>query len=350
MKSNSIYKRTKSLLKLLGLNKYFSYDESKHLIGLIDTSISSINTGDFIINEATQEHLDDLFQQSQVFTASSHDGLSYKSIGVLNASSHRIVCGTNLLSPNWLLCNQWKLSPFDIARLKKVILMGVGWKTYSDKTSYTSKLMYHALLSKDYIHSVRDGYTLQKMKQMGFDNVLNTGCPTMWDFTKEHCATVETKKSQDVVVALGCRPADVSNEKYLLSLLQKKYRKVYLWAQGTLDRKHFDYLNVEDDIIIVPAKLKYLDKLLQKDSIDYVGSRLHAGVRALQKSKRAIIISIDNRAIEMGKDCSMCVIASNEIQDKLEALIDSEINCEITIDEEAIQQWKSQFNAPAFVL
>ena len=57
--------------------------------------------------------------------------------------------------------------------------------------------------------------------------------------------------------------------------------------------------------------------------LDYVGTRLHAGVRAMQKGRRSIILSIDNRAREMGKDYNLNVIERNDIY-KLEEYIYSE--------------------------
>ena len=50
------------------------------------------------------------------------------------------------------------------------------------------------------------------------------------------------------------------------------------------------------------------------ENIDYVGTRLHAGIRALQHKKRTIIIGIDNRAIEKAKDFNLTVIDRKNIK------------------------------------
>ena len=41
---------------------------------------------------------------------------------------------------------------------------------------------------------------------MGIQNVLNTGCPTMWRLTPEYCATIPTQKAKNVVFTLSGQP------------------------------------------------------------------------------------------------------------------------------------------------
>ena len=50
-------------------------------------------------------------------------------------------------------------------------------------------------------------------------------------------------------------------------------------------------------------------------NIDYVGTRLHGGMRALQHEKRTIILGIDNRAIELNKDYNIPVIEQKNLSD-----------------------------------
>ena len=48
--------------------------------------------------------------------------------------------------------------------------------------------------------------------------------------------------------------------------------------------------------------LEAFDNLLESEiDLDYIGTRLHAGIRAIQKKRRSIIIGVDNRALEMQK-------------------------------------------------
>jgi polysaccharide pyruvyl transferase WcaK-like protein len=81
---------------------------------------------------------------------------------------------------------------------------------------------------------------------------------------------------------------------------------------------------------------------LDNHDIDYVGTRLHAGIRALQKKRRAIIIAIDNRAIEKQKDFNLTIINRDKI-DYLKDKILSSFNTDIRIPVSNIDLWKKQF-------
>lgn len=48
--------------------------------------------------------------------------------------------------------------------------------------------------------------------------------------------------------------------------------------------------------------------------IDYVGTRLHGKIRVLNREKRAIILAVDNRAIEIANDTALPVVRREDIQ------------------------------------
>lgn len=75
-------------------------------------------------------------------------------------------------------------------------------------------------------------------------------------------------------------------------------------------------------------------------NIDYIGTRLHAGIRALQNSVRSFIIGIDNRAIEMANDC-LPVLNQHNLSE-LTTLI-KDYSLDLTIPFENINQWRAQF-------
>ena len=84
-------------------------------------------------------------------------------------------------------------------------------------------------------------------------------------------------------------------------------------------------------------------KILESDlELDYIGTRLHAGIRAMQKRRRSIIISIDNRAREMGKDYNLNVIEREDIENLEEYLL-SEFKTDIKLNLDNIKKWKEQF-------
>ena len=96
-----------------------------------------------------------------------------------------------------------------------------------------------------------------------------------------------------------------------------------------------------NQIILVDPSLEAYDEILEK-RIDFIGTRLHAGIRAMQKKCRTVIISVDNRAEDMKKDINLCVVSRNEL-DTLETLIYRKMPTQLNIKMENIQKWLSQF-------
>ena len=99
--------------------------------------------------------------------------------------------------------------------------------------------------------------------------------------------------------------------------------------------------NVEDVEIVAPA-LEAFAEVLDNNDIDYVGTRLHGGVFAIQRKKRTIIITIDNRTRNINKINNLNVIERENI-DKLETLIKSSFKTEVRVDHEAVNKWRNQF-------
>ena len=69
---------------------------------------------------------------------------------------------------------------------------------------------------------------------------------------------------------------------------------------------------------------------------------MHAGIRALQKKKRTIILAVDHRALEKKKDFQLTVLDRNDIH-LLEGMIDDRFKTDIQLPLENIQAWKNQF-------
>ena len=128
----------------------------------------------------------------------------------------------------------------------------------------------------------------------------------------------------------------------MLQILQKHYSNLFFFQQGTKD---LDYLQDITDIsgfYVIPPSLAAYDALLDEKHPDFIGTRLHGGIRALQHSCRALIIGIDNRAIELSKDINLPVIMINDIPKIEQALTDGwEIAPHIPHDN--IRKWKQQF-------
>ena len=313
-------------------------------ITIFDTSVLSDNIGDFIIMDSVNRELKELFVYDMIFNTITHDKIHRGTYRLNQISDHSFIGGTNLLSSNMNKYNQWKINLIDGLFLNNVILMGVGWWQYQKQPNFYTKYLLKLVLNRKILHSVRDTYTEQKLKSIGINNVINTGCMTMWLLTKEHCKSIPKIKSRNVVFTLTDYNKDVMYDYELIKILRKNYEKVYFWPQGSGDLEYLKTFRDIDDIEILGGNLFSYDKLLEDMNIDldFIGTRLHAGIRALQKKRRAIILGIDNRAAEKSKDFNLNVLSRKNIN-KLEQLLKTEFETDININEKNITKWKSQF-------
>lgn len=329
----------------LGLNKFFTVNDN-NLVVIFDTSIGSLNIGDQIINRSADEFLEHMFSSNQITRLPTHTGMGSIGIFIANLAKYRIVCGSNLISGGMFRSGQWNLSLLDVIRIKRHILLGVGWQSYDNDYSFLTKIAYKLILSKDGYHSVRDEYTKNKLKEIGFNNVINTGCPTMWKLTESHCQKIPTNKAKNVICTITDRRQNKEMDRYLLDTLTDSYETVYLWLQGLGDREYFESLSINKRIILIDPHLSAYDKVLKEtESLDFIGTRLHAGIRALQNKKRSIIIAVDNRATEKAKDFNLKVLDRKELKDKLQYTLNSSFVTEIKINKNDIDKWISQFKS-----
>jgi polysaccharide pyruvyl transferase WcaK-like protein len=252
---------------------------------------------------------------NQIVSIPSHDYLSIPAYKKVLKSKASFVGGSNLLSSNMPFYRQWKLRLTDPLFLKNCILFGTGWWQYQNKpNSYTSYL-YRKVLSKQHYHSVRDEYTADMLKSIGISNVINTGCPTMWDLTEEHCDKIPQKKADSVITTITDYNTDLVSDRKMLDLLIENYQSVYLWLQGDGDHKFLKEIGYEKKVNIISPNLYSYEKMLQSNkSIDYIGTRLHAGVFALQNLRRTLVIAIDNRAKEISADTKLSICERGDMK------------------------------------
>jgi polysaccharide pyruvyl transferase WcaK-like protein len=314
------------------------------MITLYDTSIASKNIGDFIIMDAVRNELEPLIPQEQIITLPTHDSIGFEGLKLLRKSNFSVVGGSNLLSSNILSYKQWKFNAVDLLFLENSVLMGVGWWQYQKKADFLSALIWKRLLHNDMIHSVRDELTEKKLNEIGIKNVLNTSCATMWKLDQEHCNQIPKNKGEIVVFTLTDYNQDPIADRTLITNLIANYDKVHFWPQGTGDSAYFDTLmeEIKGHVFLLDPNLTALNTILSLENIDYIGTRLHAGIRALQLKVRTIIIGIDNRANEKSKDFNLLVIERKDIN-HLNDVINSSFETKIVLPMNNIIKWKSQF-------
>ncbi|MHC4920710.1 MAG: polysaccharide deacetylase family protein [Planctomycetota bacterium] len=314
------------------------------MVSVFDTSICDNNLGNHIIMEAVNEQLEQLFPSAFFIRLPYLDPIGPQSARYVQESSHVFLGGTNALSSEMEHYRQWGLDPVNCEQIPGVVLMGVGWWQYQGEVSPHTRNILRKVLHPERIHSVRDSYTREKLRSIGCSNVVVTGCPSMWCLSEAHCQQVPVDKAQDVLLTFTNYNQHTSDET-LFQVLQAHYRNVYVWVQGPEDLAYARRI-CGDHMNPVAPSLRSLDRLLASHpSLDYVGTRLHAGIRAIASGRRSLIIGIDNRAIEMGRDFDLPVLERSALAE-LPALIEASQETRVQLPHQAIATWKQQF-APA---
>ena len=310
----------------------------------LNPAVSTTNMGDHIIAECAKEQLQCVLRDSFTVDISTHLPISDFYADYLANADLRFVLGTNLLRNTMTRkFRQWDIDARSAKKLSPSVLMGVGWHNDGEACPRRVENLYRTILAASpYTHSVRDSYTLKRLSELGITNVLNTGCPSMWKLTSEHCRTIPEGKAENVVFTVTDYHPNVEDDVRVLRLLKARYKTVYIWLQGYYDADYLRENALCDGVTVLPPALAGYDALLSRDDVEYVGTRLHGGIRALQHGRRTMILAVDERAVEKQKDFNLPVVRRTEC-DRLEALIEASRPTEIHIAEREIAQWKAQF-------
>lgn len=113
------------------------------------------------------------------------------------------------------------------------------------------------------------------------------------------------------------------------------------WPQGAKDYEYFMQFRNIEDISVVPPAVDAYSTILNTD-VDYIGTRLHAGIYAIQHRVRSIILAVDNRARDMSVTYNLNVYDRNDIE-SIKKAINSHIITDVRINQEKINYWKKQF-------
>lgn len=310
-------------------------------ISILDTSVSTNNIGDEIIMDAVNGVVEELFPDAYVTRIASHEFIGAYSRKLIEKSDFSLLGGTNALDSKMLGKHAlWKLRMSDASWLRSVVLLGVGWRGYRGDLDFLTKRTLNKVLSDKHIHSVRDGYSKAKLGVVD-RKVANTTCMTMWGLDDEHCRKLGTARAGAVITTLTFYKPDPASDVAMLNALKRAYPTVWFWPQQQQDFAYFNSLGVEGIKIVRPT-LKAYNEILENEDVDFVGTRLHGGVRAMQKGHRALIASVDNRATEIAKDTNLPVIKRGDTDAVLKWL-EERPEVSLTLPWQAIQDWKGQF-------
>jgi hypothetical protein len=93
---------------------------------------------------------------------------------------------------------------------------------------------------------------------------------------------------------------------------------------------------------MVPPSVAEYSALLDSEPVDVVGSRLHGGIRALQRGRRAQIMAIDNRAREIARDTGLSVLERDDLAG-LRRWIENPAPLRLELPRQAIAEWRESF-------
>ena len=337
--------RTAAGTGIRALNRLTFRPRQEEVIVRFNTAMETDNLGDQIIMKYCGAVLDEIYPGAQFYDLPTHVMPTDEQENMVKATKMKFVCGTNLLTShiehhwNWILPAGFRRK----LAYRNVILLGVGWKNYEDPCSEYSRMIYRAMLAPNVLHAVRDQYTENKLKEIGIVNVINTGCPTMWKLTPELCRTIPKEKADSVITTITDYRRDPERDTGMLEILSRNYEHVYLWLQGKDDAEYLSTLSVPGNLTTIPASLEAYEQMLKSGEVDYVGTRLHAGIHALNLRVRSLIIAVDNRASEIGKDTNLPVLPRASLQEGLEPWISSAVETDIRINQKNIARFREQF-------
>lgn len=314
--------------------------------------ILSPNLGDVIINDSIMKFLSISFKNFEIIKISTHVELSKKEKNLLKDAEYVFVGGSNLLSADIKTYNQWKSNSYKffitLPISKNAILFGVGWWQYQNKPTMYTTYFYKRLLSSRLHHSVRDSYTKVKLNEMGIKNSINTSCPTTWELNGIIVDRLKRKEENVLLMLTDYHPDGEIDNKIIDILLEKFGDRIYFFPQGSRDEDYLrtlkSYKENMSRFVVLDHDIEELNQLIKLHSnLVYIGTRLHGGIRCLQKGIPSLILSIDNRSLELGKDINLAVVQRGNFR-AIRDWIESRTNFgRICLPNERINFWKEQF-------
>jgi hypothetical protein len=310
----------------------------------------STNLGDVVIYRAILSQLNRFFPGEEICRISSHEPLEEEHYEQIEKSRLMFLGGSNLLSSDLLTYNQWNFakdpSNYERPRFKDAILFGIGWWQYQDApTSFTADF-YRRILHPEQLHSVRDGYTAARLKDIGFSNVVNTGCPSMWGLDGI-VADRTVRWTEDCVLMLTDYYTHPAEDERILSLALEHFKNIFFFPQGTGD---IAYLNTLPSFQahsrrfeMLDHSLEALEQFLDQERVTYFGTRLHGGITALKHGAPSLILGVDNRSLEKARDFNLPVIPRRD-PESIEKWLRGELRFpKISVPHEDIARWCEQF-------
>lgn len=300
----------------------------------LDPSLENVNAGDEIIADAINE---EVFRATEAKRITTHRLLKPRELAQVGSAKTVFVGGTNIINSKLLYNGQWLMPAWQVALMwNKLVFVGSGWWQYQREPYPVTRAVFKGLSHPRIPHAVRDSFTAKRFEAMGIPAIM-TGCPTMWGM---HGTRVRLSPGRGSVVSTltDYHLSPVADHAWL-SLLASEYDEVLVVGMGPGDEPAFHRLEG------LPKNVRWYGfgaaslESARSHAADFVGTRLHAAIRWIQSGGGALIVSVDNRATEIGRDSGLPVISRGDLSE-LEEALDGDREWRIVMPIEEIESWR----------
>lgn len=241
-----------------------------------DVAPYSNNCGDQFTSASIAQHIIPLIP-FEVARVPTHHPRSLREQLWGARASLALIGGSNILSSHMERQRLLQLARLELLFLKRrLLLCGVGWWSYEGPPCRWSQNWFARMLRPDAVHSVRDEYTAEKLRSLGFETV-NTGCPTTWSLPDELCPDYD---SRGAVITVTDYARSLQQDLSWLRTVRARYTNVVCVAQGPDDLNYIEGPARALGIQCRDGGLSVLREELAKGQ-DYIGTRLHSGIFAM---------------------------------------------------------------------
>jgi len=331
--------------------------KQRDYIILLDPSLQnnkgepSDNLGDQIIYDSIKTILEELFSGKEIIRISTHVDFTKKEKNIIKGSRFIFVGGTNILTSD--IRNFPRLTPIKkkgfylFPGIKNLILLGTGWTSYQSRMDWATKFYYKRILSNHILHSVRDIYSLNQLNKSGFENIIHTSCPSAWHLDTSFINRYDPSFKKILFTLTSYYPDETADNLLLETILNAAVEETCFFPQSKSDTEYLMTLPIFKKNIskftLLNHDLAEFYNLVSSKKINYIGNRLHSGIKCLTLNQPSMILSVDNRASEIGKSINLNVVARGNLSLLQKWICNEYIPPSINLPFDNIEKWKTQF-------
>ena len=304
----------------------------------LNVARNSNNEGDVITSESFERTALAAYRED-VVSVPTHLPMGVKHVPTIVRSGVVVLAGSNILSSHMERQRLWRVPALVRRALRKrVVLCGVGWWSYEhDPCRYTRRWL-RQVLHPTFPHSVRDQYTAGKLAALGF-NVSFTSCTSTWGLPAD---LIQNYRATEAVVTVTDYGKSAAQDRAWIESLSRHYERLVLVPMGPGDEAYFRGELDMRHLRIGKVGLAGLREELP--GRHYVGTRLHAGIFALQYGVPSLILAIDNRSIELCGDINLPHVSRSVAAAGGTPPVLDHFPRSIALPKGAIQNWLNQWH------